>query len=207
MAKIREELTKSGEFEIKTKNGICQISKYLTSGGMGQIFLGKYNGQKCVIKTPIESQETDERKFKQQNKYIERECNALSRLNDISKLKPQDIVKLLDFGEYKGENYLIEEFLNGQTLERYQDNPLSEKNAKEIIIQIARTIEFMHNNGFLHRDLSPDNVMEDKLSIKLFDLALAIDGFNNNNEDVIYVKRTEVGHQYFSAFEPELDTI
>lgn len=197
MAKIREDLieSKSGKLKIKTKNNVCHISKYLTSGGMAQIFLGKYNGQKCVIKTPKESPETNEREFKQQNKYIEREYIALS------KLKHQNIVKSLDFGAYGGENYLIEEFLEGQTLEEYQDNPLSENDAKKIILQIAKTIEFMHTNGFLHRDLSPDNVMENKMSIKLFDFGLAIDGFNNNNEDVVDVKRTRGGHAYFSAFE------
>lgn len=198
MAKIRDDLveSKSGKLEIKTKNNVCQISRYLTSGGMAQIFIGEYNGHKCAIKAPKESQETNEREFNQQNKYIEREYYALP------KLRHQNIVKLLDFGEYKGENYLIEEFLNGQTLEKYQDNPLSENDAKKIILQIAKTIEFIHNSGFLHRDLSPDNVMQDGSSIKLFDLGLAIDGYNNNNEDVIDTnKRTKGGHAYFSAFE------
>lgn len=185
---------------IKTPNGVCEVEKFFREGGMAQIFLGKFNGLQSVIKTPKHSSDADmtqdKMDFEIENRYIEREAKALS------KLRHPGIVKLFDYGTYKGENYLVEEFLEGDILtDKCMDNPFPEKEASRLIIKIGEVIKYMHENSFLHRDLSPNNIMiNNDLQIKLFDLGLAIDDFNYGNKDLIR-KQTRIGTDFFSARE------
>lgn len=180
--------------KIKTPNGVCEVEKIFREGGMGQIFLGKFNGERCVIKEPKHS--AGKMEFEIENRYIEREAKALS------KLRHPGIVKLFDYGTYKGENYLVEEFLEGDILtDKCMDNPFPEKETSCIILQIAEVLAYAHKNSFLYRDLSPNNIMmNNDLQVKLFDLGLAIDDFNYGNKDLIR-KQTRIGTDFFSARE------
>lgn len=47
------------------------------------------------------------------------------------------------------------EYLPNGDLQNYLHSPLSEKEARHIVLQVLEGLQFMHDNGFTHRDLKP----------------------------------------------------
>ncbi len=86
--------------------------------------------------------------------YFRREALALARLNH------PNIASLYDVGEQDGIDYIVMEFVQGQSLRaRLQSGPLSATEATSILAQIAEALEEAHAQGVVHRDLKPANVM------------------------------------------------
>ncbi|TDI45518.1 MAG: serine/threonine protein kinase [Acidobacteria bacterium] len=99
---------------------------------------------------------------------FEREAKAISQLNH------PHICTLYDIGEQDGIDYLVMEYIEGETLaERLKRGPLPLDEALEYGIQIADGLEAAHRAGIVHRDLNPGNAMLAKSGIKLLDFGLA----------------------------------
>ena len=78
-----------------------------------------------------------------------------------SKLEHVNVTRIIDFGEERGELYLVMELVNGRTLEAIlaQEGPLRAKRVIDIGIQVCRALVFAHSQGVIHRDIKPENVM------------------------------------------------
>jgi len=78
-----------------------------------------------------------------------------------SQLNHPNIVTVLDFGEHRGQLYLIMELLTGQTLARelQPGKPLSVERAVDIGSQVLAAAADAHHQSIVHRDLSPRNIM------------------------------------------------
>ena len=99
---------------------------------------------------------------------MEREARAISSLNH------PNICTLHDIGSQDGTNYLVMEYVEGETLdERLQRGPLPLKQVVEYGMQICDALEKAHRAGIVHRDLKPGNVMLTASSAKLLDFGLA----------------------------------
>ena len=99
---------------------------------------------------------------------FEREAKAISQLNH------PHICTLYDVGEQDGVDYLVMEYIEGETLaERLKKGALSVDKALEYGIQIADGLDNAHRAGIVHRDLKPGNAMLTKSGIKLLDFGLA----------------------------------
>ena len=99
---------------------------------------------------------------------FEREARA------ISSLSHPHICHLYDVGEQEGTQYLVMEFLEGETLAaRLEKGALPLKQALEYGIQIAEALDKAHKSGIVHRDLKPGNIMLTKSGAKLLDFGLA----------------------------------
>lgn len=90
--------------------------------------------------------------FGQVRERFEREARALARLDH------SNIVKVLDFGEYEGAPYLVMEYLEGVTLKEVK-KPLRVETAVRLLRPIADALNYVHNEGMLHRDVKPSNIM------------------------------------------------
>jgi serine/threonine protein kinase len=87
-------------------------------------------------------------------KRFEREAKALAKLTHAN------IVKVLDYGEYDGKPYLVMPFLPGGTLkELLKGKPMSYRDAGTFLIPIARALAFAHQEGMVHRDVKPSNIL------------------------------------------------
>jgi Tol biopolymer transport system component len=92
----------------------------------------------------------------------------------ISQLQHPHICALFDVGHQDGVEFLVMEFLEGETLaERIRKGPLPFDEVLEHGVEIADALEKAHRQGIVHRDLKPGNVMLTKSGVKLLDFGLA----------------------------------
>ncbi|HEV8200088.1 MAG TPA: protein kinase [Candidatus Polarisedimenticolia bacterium] len=99
---------------------------------------------------------------------FEREAKAISQLSH------PHICALYDLGRHEGLDYLVLEFLEGETLaSRLARGPLPIDEALRFGSQIAAALGAAHRNGIVHRDLKPGNVMLTRSGMKLLDFGLA----------------------------------
>jgi serine/threonine protein kinase len=90
--------------------------------------------------------------------------NALIRFEreakSLAKLTHPNIVKVLDYGEYEGKPYLVMPYLPGGTLkQKLHGIPMPYQEAASILIPIARALAYAHQQGLVHRDVKPSNVL------------------------------------------------
>ena len=69
------------------------------------------------------------------------------------------IVAVMDFFEANGTAYYVMEYVDGDTLVKYINEPLSFSQALELLAPIADSLISVHQAGLIHRDISPDNIM------------------------------------------------
>lgn len=93
-------------------------------------------------------------------------------------LMHHNIVNVYDVGEENGLYYFVMELVEGITLKNYIEKKirLSYKEALSIAIQVSNGIEAAHNNGIIHRDIKPQNIIisrEGKVKVADFGIARA----------------------------------
>jgi serine/threonine protein kinase len=99
---------------------------------------------------------------------MEREARAISSLNH------PHICHLYDIGSQDGTDYLVMEFLEGETLaERLRKGALPLSEILKIGMAVAEALAVAHRHGIVHRDLKPGNIMLTKGGAKLMDFGLA----------------------------------
>ena len=92
------------------------------------------------------------------------EKNARRRFNKealaLAKLSSSHIAAVYDVGEQDGIDYIVMECVPGESLSaKLSSGPLTVKDATSITLQIAEALEEAHEQGVIHRDLKPGNVM------------------------------------------------
>src|ERR1700683_145262 len=149
-----------------TKLGPYEIVAPLGAGGMGEVYRAHDSrlGRDVAIKVlPPQLQADADLKAR-----FEREARA------ISSLQHAHICTLFDVGHQDGIDYLVMEYLEGETLAfRLLKGPLPLDQVLTIAIQTADALERAHRHGIIHRDLKPGNIMLTKSGAKLMDFGLA----------------------------------
>src|SRR6202051_4045023 len=149
-----------------TKFGPYEIESPLGEGGMGEVYRARdVRLDRTVAIKVLASHLSSSPELKQR---MEREGRAISALNH-----PQ-ICHLYDIGSQDGTDYLVMEFLEGETLaERLRKGPLPLPEVLKIAIAIAEALTAAHRQGIVHRDLKPGNIMLTRTGAKLMDFGLA----------------------------------
>lgn len=92
----------------------------------------------------------------------------------ISSFQHPNICVLHDIGRDEQTDFLVMEFLEGETLQaRLARKPLTTSEVLQISIELLGALERAHRGGIIHRDLKPGNVMLTKSGAKLMDFGLA----------------------------------
>jgi eukaryotic-like serine/threonine-protein kinase len=92
----------------------------------------------------------------------------------ISSLNHPHICTLHDVGHQNGVDYLVMEYLEGETLaSRLDKGALAPDQVLRYGIEICEGLEMAHRAGIVHRDLKPGNIMLTKTGVKLMDFGLA----------------------------------
>jgi serine/threonine protein kinase len=149
-----------------TRLGPYEIAAPLGVGGMGEVFRARDTRLDRIVAIKILNQGlADTPEIRQR---FEREARAVSSLNH------PNICALYDVGHQDGIDYLVMEYLEGETLAaRIEKGPLPNPELLRYASQIADALDKAHRRGIVHRDLKPGNVMLTKAGAKLLDFGLA----------------------------------
>jgi serine/threonine protein kinase/tetratricopeptide (TPR) repeat protein len=78
-------------------------------------------------------------------------------------LEHPQIVPIYEIGERDGSCYFSMKFIEGGQLDEVlKRKPMSMRRAAELLVEIARTVQFAHEHGILHRDIKPGNILLDR---------------------------------------------
>ncbi|HPP51706.1 MAG TPA: protein kinase, partial [Thermoguttaceae bacterium] len=137
-------------------------------GGMGMVLKARHRRMDRLVAI-----KTLRPQAMQDPKAVERfyrEVKAAARLNH------PNIVTAYDAGEHQGIHYLVMEYVDGQDLARLvkQHGPMAVPEALECVIQAAKGLAYAHQQGVIHRDIKPGNLLLDRSGVvKILDMGLA----------------------------------
>ena len=151
---------------VGRKLGPYQIQILLGSGGMGEVYRARDTRLNRTVAIKVLPKHLSERADLRHR--FEREARAIANLNH-----PQ-ICALYDIGREDGIDFLVMEYLEGQTLaKRLKQGPVPTEQLLRTAIEIATALDQAHRHGLIHRDLKPGNIMLTKTGAKLLDFGLA----------------------------------
>ena len=148
------------------KLGPYEIVAPIGAGGMGEVYRARDTRleRSVAIKLLPQHLSSDQ----QSRDRFEAEARAVSRLNH------PHICTLYDLGAQEGVDFLVMEYLEGETLEhRLRKGPLPREQALRYAIEIAGALAAAHREHVVHRDLKPANIMLTRTGAKLLDFGLA----------------------------------
>ncbi|PYX58009.1 MAG: hypothetical protein DMG76_10220 [Acidobacteria bacterium] len=149
-----------------TKIGPYEIQSPLGAGGMGEVYRARDTRLDRTVAIKILLAHLSSHAEAKQR--FEREARAISSLNH------PHICTLYDVGHQDGTDYLVMEFLEGETLaDRLRKGPLPPQQVLKCGIEIGEGLERAHRTGVVHRDLKPGNIMLTRSGAKLMDFGLA----------------------------------
>ena len=149
-----------------TKLGPYEITAAIGAGGMGEVYRARDTRlDRTVAIKVLPARVADKSELRER---FEREARTIASLNH------PHICTLYDIGQQDGTDYLVMEYLEGETLaERLKKGPLPLSQTLQYAIEIADALDKAHRKGITHRDLKPSNIMVTKSGTKLLDFGLA----------------------------------
>ena len=149
-----------------TRLGPYEILTPLGAGGMGEVYRARDTRLERTVAIKVLPSHLSASPESRQR--FEREAKTISQLSH------PHICALHDVGREGETEYLVMEYLEGETLaDRLLKGPLPLEQTLRFGIQIADALDKAHRQGIVHRDLKPGNVMITKSGVKLLDFGLA----------------------------------
>ena len=146
--------------------GPYEILAAIGAGGMGEVYRARDTRlERTVAVKVLPEHLTSDADLRQR---FEREAKTISQISH------PHICALYDVGREGDRDYLVMEFLEGETLAaRLDKGALPAEQLLRYGIEIADALDKAHRMGIVHRDLKPGNVMLTKTGVKLLDFGLA----------------------------------
>ncbi len=149
------------------KLGKYRLTEQIGQGGMATVFKGvdEETGWDVAVKvmSPVMAQDS------QFTKRFKREAEVVMRL------KHPHIVPVVDYGQDAGYAFLVMPLLEiGSLADKLREGPLTPSEGGIFVDQLAGALQFAHEQGVIHRDVKPSNVLLDvKGNALLADFGLA----------------------------------
>jgi Tol biopolymer transport system component/predicted Ser/Thr protein kinase len=146
--------------------GPHEILSTIGAGGMGEVYRARDTRlDRTVAIKVLPTHLADRPELRER---FEREARTIASLNH------PHICTLFDIGQQDGIDYLVMEYLEGETLaQRLLKGSLPLEQVLQYAIEIADALDKAHRKGVTHRDLKPGNIMLTKSGTKLLDFGLA----------------------------------
>jgi serine/threonine protein kinase len=142
-------------------------TKILGQGGFGRTFLAvdedKPSKPPCVIKQFLPQAQGTENVEKASELFAQ----EAQRLEELGK-HPQ-IPELLAYFTFENRQYLVQEYIHGQTLQQEleENGVFKESQIRELLQDLLIVLQYVHRNQVIHRDIKPENVIRGKTDKKL----------------------------------------
>ncbi|HEV8122454.1 MAG TPA: serine/threonine-protein kinase, partial [Candidatus Polarisedimenticolia bacterium] len=150
-----------------TRLGSYEILTPLGAGGMGEVYRARDSKLKRDVAVKVLP------------KSLAADAEALARFERealaVAALSHPNILAIHDFGTHEGTAYAVMELLEGETLRGKLDaGPISQKQAVDYALQVAKGLYAAHEKGIVHRDLKPENLFVTRDGhVKILDFGLA----------------------------------
>ena len=148
--------------------GRYEVQELVGTGGMSSV----YRAHDRLLERDVAIKVLHEQ-FTADGEYVERfrrEARAVAQLSH------PNIVTVIDRGEQDDRQFIVFEYVDGENLKALIDRegPLPEREAIELALQVARALGFAHEEGLVHRDVKPQNVLlNDGRQAKVTDFGIA----------------------------------
>ena len=159
--------------------GPYEVLAPLGAGGMGEVYRARDTRLDRAVAIKILPASVADNP--QRRERFRREARA------ISSLTHPHICTLHDVGEQNGVEFLVMEYLAGETLaHRLLRGPMPLEDVLRIALQLADALDAAHSAGLVHRDLKPANVMLTAGSAKILDFGVARWRLTESGESVSF---------------------
>ncbi|MEB3884283.1 serine/threonine-protein kinase, partial [Lyngbya sp. CCY1209] len=144
-----------------------QAQRILGQGGFGRTFLAvddfKPSKPPCVIKQFL-PQAQGTATLQKAAELFDQEARRLEELG-----KHPQIPELLAYFTADNRQYLVQEFIDGETLQQELDNNgvFTEKKIRSLLEDLLMVLDFVHSEKVIHRDIKPENIIRRKSDKKL----------------------------------------
>lgn len=131
-----------------------QVQRIIGQGAMGIVLQGRdrRSGRVVAIKMPLQGRPGS-------RKRLLRESHSAARLRHAN------ICPILEVGEVGHRPFIVMEFIAGPSLRDWaRQERLGPRKAAALVVKLARALEYAHQNGVIHRDVKPTNVLVDSKS-------------------------------------------
>ncbi len=149
-------------------NGRYEIISAIGSGGMSYVYKAKDMSLKRLVAVKVLKEE------------YSRDANVVAKFAREAEaaggLSHPNVVSVYDVGEQFGTYYIVMELVEGFTLKKYieKKGQLSQHDAVQVTMQVARGLNAAHEQGIIHRDVKPQNIMVSRDGkIKVTDFGIA----------------------------------
>jgi len=107
-----------------------------------------------------------------------------------AQLSHPGIVTVIDRGEEDGRQFIVFEFVEGETLKDLVERggPLPVRRALEVALEVGRAVSFAHQRGLIHRDIKPQNVLVDgdgRAKVTDFGIARSLDAVGHTETGTV----------------------
>jgi len=149
-----------------------ELEELVGTGGMSSVFRAhdRLLDRKVALKV-LHQQYSDD------DEYVER---FRREARSVAALSHPNIVTVIDRGEHEGRQFIVFEYVEGENLKRLIERrgPAPVETALELGMQIARGLSFAHQQGLVHRDVKPQNVLlngDGRAKVTDFGIARSLD--------------------------------
>lgn len=148
--------------------GEYSVTRMIGRGGMGVVFEGEHRRMQRRVAIKVLHANMAETESAQDQ--------FLAEIRTVARLLHPRIVTAFDAGQYESIVYLVMEYVDGKSLDRFSvpGSPMEVGRALECVQKAAEGLAHAHLNNIIHRDVKPGNMMLSRDGeLKLLDLGLA----------------------------------